>query len=176
MARAVLSMSTTIPFLRPVEGAIPTPRTSTRSPSASSPTMVQTFVVPMSRPTMISLLVTNEPSLQKLPADHREVQEDAPAQGDNGSQVEVLHADLIAEERQGDREDHVHDEPGQKDVVLELPVQPGPDAAEDRIHSGQGRQRKIAGELVRDFVRQSEHHAETDREGEQRQKDLTELH
>src|SRR5713101_3203990 len=96
MARVVLSMSMTIPFLRPVDGAIPTPRTSIRPASASSPTMVQTFVVPMSRPTMISLLVTNEPSLQKLPANDRQVEEDPPAQSDHGGEVQVLHADLIA--------------------------------------------------------------------------------
>src|SRR5438067_13302894 len=117
MARAVLSMSTTIPFLRPVEGAIPTPRTSTRSPSASSPTMVQTLVVPMSRPAMISLLVTNEPSLQKLPADGGQVEEDAPAQSDDGGEVEILDADLITQERQRNRQHHVDNETGEEDVV-----------------------------------------------------------
>src|SRR5690349_4642223 len=107
MARAVLSRSMTTPFLRPVDGAIPTPRTSIRSPSASSPTMVQTFVVPISRPTMISLLVTNEPSLEELPADDGEIEENPPTQGDDSRQVQVLHPNLVAQERQRYRQEHV---------------------------------------------------------------------
>src|SRR5260370_29755144 len=96
MARAVLSISMTTPFLRPVDGANPTPRMSIRPSSASSPTMVQTFVVPMSRPTMISLLITNEPSLQKLPPNDGQGEEDPPAQSDDGREIKVLDADLIA--------------------------------------------------------------------------------
>src|SRR3954452_24486004 len=118
IARAVLSISTTIPFLRPVDGAIPTPRMSIRSPSVDSPTMVQTFVVPMSRPTMISLLVTNEPSLQELPADHGQIEKDPSAQGYDRSQVQIRNTDLVTHERQRHCQDHVDDEAGQEDVVL----------------------------------------------------------
>src|SRR5260370_18132921 len=95
MARAVLSMSMTIPFLRPVDGAIPTPRTSIPPSSASSPTMLQTFVVPMSRPTIISLLVTTEPSLQKLPPADGQIEEDPPHLGHDGRQQEAIHTDPI---------------------------------------------------------------------------------
>src|SRR5512144_1599095 len=51
MDSTVLSMLTTTPFLRPWEGLMPIPMTSTCPPSFTSPTMAQTLVVPRSRPT-----------------------------------------------------------------------------------------------------------------------------
>src|SRR4029079_3531957 len=112
IARTVASMSTTMPFFTPVEGAIPTARISTPAPfcrysaPGTSPTTAHTFVVPMSSPTMISLLATNHPSLQPLPADEGEVEEDPPSQRHDRRQVEIRDANLIPKERQQHGEHH----------------------------------------------------------------------
>src|SRR5215510_2446544 len=53
MDSTVLSIFTTTPFLRPRDGWIPTPSTSTTPLLLTSPMMAQIFVVPMSRPTTI---------------------------------------------------------------------------------------------------------------------------
>jgi hypothetical protein len=52
----VCSMFTTTPRRSPVDGLVPTPMMSTSPSSLASPTTAQIFVVPMSRPTMMSLL------------------------------------------------------------------------------------------------------------------------
>src|SRR3954469_24442871 len=93
MAAAVAGTSTTTPLLIPVEGAVPIPRISTRSSPDTSPTRVQTFVVPMSSPTTISLFATYGVSPQPVPADHREVEEHAAAQSHDGRQIELVHPD-----------------------------------------------------------------------------------
>src|SRR2546427_3797177 len=53
MDSTVLSILTTTPFLRPRDGWIPTPSTSTTPLLLMSPMMAQIFVVPMSSPTTI---------------------------------------------------------------------------------------------------------------------------
>src|SRR3954471_8181383 len=52
----VASMLTTLPRRMPLDGEVPIPMMSTPS-SVTSPTMQAILVVPMSRPTMISLLL-----------------------------------------------------------------------------------------------------------------------
>src|SRR5262249_10771769 len=141
IARTVAGMSTTTPLRSPVEGSIPTARISTcptgpriGSPGApewassspeTSPTTVQIFVVPISSPTMISLLATNDPSVEQVPADHGKVPEDASSQGDPRRQVEPFHADLVPQRGEEHGHDHVDDEPGEEDVIAEFPFQPG---------------------------------------------------
>src|SRR5215831_6024028 len=51
MDSTVLSIFTTMPFLRPREGWVPMPITSITPSLLTSPTMAQILVVPMSRPT-----------------------------------------------------------------------------------------------------------------------------
>src|SRR5215472_1848022 len=51
MDSTVLSIFTTMPFLRPRDGWVPIPITSITPSRLTSPTMAQIFVVPMSRPT-----------------------------------------------------------------------------------------------------------------------------
>src|SRR5687768_4249284 len=97
MALAVAEMSVTTPFRMPVEGASPTPRMATWSSPETSATRVQTLVVPMSRATTISLFATDRGSFQPVPADDGEVEEHAAAEGDHGREVQVLHANLIAD-------------------------------------------------------------------------------
>src|SRR5262249_60777836 len=53
MDSTVLSILTTPPSLRPRDGWIPTPSTSTTPSLLASPMMAQIFVVPMSSPTTI---------------------------------------------------------------------------------------------------------------------------
>jgi hypothetical protein len=50
----VLSMLITTPRRSPREGVVPTPRISRLPVSLIAPTMAQTFVVPMSNPTISS--------------------------------------------------------------------------------------------------------------------------
>src|SRR5437763_271753 len=68
------------------------PRPSRACPAGAatapaSPTTVQTFVVPISNPTMISLLATNDPSLQPLSADQGKVEEDPTSQCHHGGEI-----------------------------------------------------------------------------------------
>ncbi len=52
MADVVASRSTTTPFRRPCESAVPIPMISTLRSSVISPMMAATFLVPMSNPVM----------------------------------------------------------------------------------------------------------------------------
>src|SRR3970040_667211 len=65
IARVVASRSTTMPLRIPEDGTRPTPEICTSPSSSTSPTTAQTFVVPMSSPTMCSLrddiLLTSSP-------------------------------------------------------------------------------------------------------------------
>src|SRR6266478_2768833 len=57
MERTVLSMFVTTPRVSPSEGLRPTPSTLKRPPSSAEATTLQTFVVPISSPTIISLSI-----------------------------------------------------------------------------------------------------------------------
>src|SRR5437868_983997 len=104
MAAEVAGTSPTTPLLIPVDGAAPTPRISIWSSPDTSATRVQTFVVPMSSPTTISLFATYWVCLQPMPADHGEVQEDPAAEGHHRRQVEFPHPDLVPQVDQGHRQ------------------------------------------------------------------------
>src|SRR5207245_9853069 len=52
----------------------------------------------------------------------------------------------------------------------------GPDAAEHRVHPGQGGEGEITGVIVRERVPEAQHHAETHGERQQRKENFTELH
>src|SRR6266849_839634 len=174
----VRSMSMTTPLRRPSEGACPMPMTSTpplRPPT--SPMSTQTCVVPMSiatstdwsvteRPPSLTLLllptyvrVTARPSLEEMAPDYSDVLEDAPAEREQGHEIEV-DPQPVSQEREGGREERVRVEARQEDACIEVPLELGAKRAEERVERGEDADRGVARPLDREVEaqRQSKQH------------------
>src|SRR5206468_6211360 len=163
----VRSISMTTPFRRPSEGACPIPITSTlplRPPT--SPMSTQTFVVPMSiatttvwsvteRPPSLTLLLlpacvraTARPRLKEMAPDYSDVLEDAPAEREQGNEIEV-DTQPVTQERQRSREERVGIEARQEDARVEVSFELGAKGAEKRVERGEDADRRVARPLDR---------------------------
>src|SRR5947208_214931 len=98
----------------------------------TSPISAQTFDVPTSIPTRTASRSTYctspaaSAALDEVAADERHVVEDAEPEVDQRDEVEVQ-AEPVADERQQDGDDRVHDETADEDPVVIVAVELGAD-------------------------------------------------
>src|SRR4051812_25507825 len=149
-------MLTTTPFLSPEVTTVPWPMIVSRPSRLTSPINATTFDVPTSIPTRTASLSTYCTSprdasagLDEVAADERHVVEDAEPEVDQRDEIEVQ-AQAVADERQQDGDDRVHDEAADEDPVVVVAVELGPDRAEDGVERRQDGHRRVAAELEAD--------------------------
>src|SRR2546427_4720396 len=95
MERTVLSMFVTTPRVSPSEGLLPTPRTLKRPPSSAEATTLHTLVVPISKPTIISLSIHQ--SLSIIPSIGRPLKAVCQPVEPTGPQPDRRSEDLLIE-------------------------------------------------------------------------------
>src|SRR5664280_3379802 len=146
-------MFTTMPLRNPDAGTVPLPITVSAPSRPTSPIRATTLVVPTSMPTMtasrstlsVPLLVVWA-GLQEMPADERDVLEDAQPEGDERHQVEI-EPEAFPHEGEEARDDRVHHEPADEDPVVVCPFQIGSHGSKDGVERREDRDGRIPGQL-----------------------------
>src|SRR5258708_6865923 len=176
----VRSMSITTPLRSPSDGAWPKPMTSMPPLRETSPMRTQTFVVPTSMETrtvcsgirrssrQFSPAPHVHPRSQEVTADDRHILEDSPPEREQRDQVEV-DAQPVAEERETRGEERVRVEARQEDARVEVPLQLGPERAEQRVERGEDAHCGVPRELDRKVELEGETEQHPGQQAEERE-------